>query len=296
MTVYTSPCWYLSGFAIASSVPQRAPVHARPSPSNGKVAAAVTAVTPGSADRRCCTKRIHAFRALGSRSNFCAVNSRTPLESNPGSTCVIAMKLRSMRPLPMSSTNASVTSAIATPLRSAPPPDPALRPLARSANMRSGREARSAGTTPNSATASRLASTVNASTCVSMLTSPTRGRCAGPIARRRSMPPCDSTSPSAAPLPASTSASASIWRMRRERLPPIAARTASSRSRRDVRTSMRLATFAHAISRTNMTPPMSARTADFTSPTSSACSGSIRSSLPDVSRPGNRASKSLFIC
>src|SRR5216683_1224183 len=71
------------------------------------------------------------------------------------------------------------------------------------------------------------------------------------------MPSQASARPPTAPMAASRNASVSIWRARCHQLAPIAARTASSRSRREPRTSRRLATFAQAMSNRKITAPKS---------------------------------------
>ena len=78
----------------------------------------------------------------------------------------------------------------------------------------------------------------------------------------------------------------------RQRLPPIAARTASSRSRADARTRSRLATFAHAISNTNTTAPINATSCGRTSATRSSCIGSMRRFMFEVSLIGKRDRRS----
>ena len=100
-----------------------------------------------------------------------------------------------------------------------------------------------------------------------------RGKLAGAIWRSSWMPNHARATPSAVPPPASTSASASIWRTRRHQLPPNAVRTASSRSRSETRTSIRLATLAQAISSRKITAPISARMAGRTALTRCALHG-----------------------
>ncbi len=89
----------------------------------------------------------------------------------------------------MSSTNASATSAITTLFRSRrPPPSPSLRPLWRSVEMRSGRDARSAGITPNNAAATSAANIVYNSTPPSIPTYARLGMSCGPIATSMPIP------------------------------------------------------------------------------------------------------------
>jgi hypothetical protein len=75
----------------------------------------------------------------------------------------------------------------------------------------------------------------------------TLGRVAGARPTSRWTPSQAKATPSSVPSPERSSASASIGDTRRHRLPPSAARIAVSPSRKEARTSSRLATFAHAI-------------------------------------------------
>ena len=187
------------------------------------------------------------------------------------------MNVRIIRPEPTSSTNASATSATTAPSRSQrPAPPPTRRPLERSTSITSGRDAFHAGSTPKISAAANDASAVKASTVPSSDTAVARGRPSGDSWISASMPNCASSSPKPPPIAASTRLSATSWRTMRQRLPPMAARTASSRSRAEARTSSRLATFAHAISSTNTTAPISATSCGRTSATRSSCIGSMR--------------------
>ena len=77
--------------------------------------------------------------------------------------------------------------------------------------------------------------------------------------------------PSAAPVSESTRFSVRSCRRSRPRPAPRAARTANSRSRRTIRVSVRLATFAQASRRTRPTVPMSTRKVERASLVSSSC-------------------------
>ena len=183
-----------------------------------------------------------------------------------------ATKLRIMSPEPISSTNDSATSAATTPPRNSfAPPRPGVRPAARNTSPRSGRDARNAGTTPNSSADTTAHTIVNARTNGSSDTVSSRGKFVGASATRSRMPSCARAKPSTAPPVASKRLSANICLTSRQGEPPNAARTASSRSRTEVRTSSRLATFAHAISSTKTTAPINARIAGRTSATMSSC-------------------------
>ena len=96
------------------------------------------------------------------------------------------------------------------------------------------------------------------------------------------MPKEASASPTAPPAIASSSASANIWLSSRHQSPPSAVRTAISRSRRELRTSSRFATLAHAISSRKITAPINAISAGFTSSTTCLCIGSTRNNMPAV--------------
>ena len=92
------------------------------------------------------------------------------------------MKLRTISPEPISSTNESATSATATMFRDPPPPSPAVLLLPRSTSMTSGLEARNAGASPKIAADASPAKIENESTSGSMATLSRRGRFAGLIA------------------------------------------------------------------------------------------------------------------
>ena len=117
-------------------------------------------------------------------------------------------------------------------------------------------DARSAGMVPAISVESAVSPTTNAMTTGSSVATNHSGiSCVARLALKKSMPTFATTSPAAAPAAASTSASASSWVTVRLRLAPRAVRTAISLLRSTVRASSRLATFAHAISRTPKTAP-----------------------------------------
>ena len=192
-------------------------------------------------------------------------------------------KLRNINPDPASSTNERATSATTTSFRNKPPlASPSFRLLPRSTFITSGRAARHADAMPKMAAASRPATAVNASTAESIRMVSRRGRFAGAMTSNSWIPNQASARPAVAPMAASRNASASICRARCHQVAPIAARTASSRSRREARTSRRLATLAQAISRRKITAPMSARMAGRTSETRCCRIGSTRIAYPAV--------------
>ena len=104
-------------------------------------------------------------------------------------------------------------------------------------------------------------------------------------AREQQSRPHRSTGPRRAPLRPAASNPLSMQHLANRaalRLPPIAARTASSRSRDAARTSRRFETFAHAMSRTKATAPKSERSTGRTCAVRSACSSSTRTAKPAV--------------
>ncbi len=111
-----------------------------------------------------------------------------------------------------------------------------------------------AGTSPvaNPETSAATAATPN--TRKSRLTSCCRGRLpGGRSANNQPIPQTASTKPTSAPENASSTLSVNSCRTTRARPAPSALRTAISRSRPDARASSVLATFAHAMSSTNVT-------------------------------------------
>ena len=180
-----------------------------------------------------------------------------------------------------------------TPCRSALPAERApTRPPGRSTDIRSGRDARNAGITPSAQVATSISSSVKPRTVVSIETVSNRGSPTGATSSSTRMPNAASASPARAPIAESSSDSARACRARTTLLPPSAARTACSLSRCDARTSMRLATFAHAMSRTKMPDHISATSAGFTSFTRSAAIGSTRKCIPAVSLSWKRPRRS----
>ena len=167
--------------------------------------------------------------------------------SKPGSSRRRFMRLRVKRPAPMRSRSDRAIWATTRPLRKwkgpGPPttvPDSFLR-----VGATSGRVAWRAGTRPKTMPVSRdTAST----------------RVAASMGRARNSSPAvhaETARPSAPPASARTRHSTRSCRTSRARLAPRARRRATSRCRDEARASIRLATFAHAMSNTRPTIPMS---------------------------------------
>jgi hypothetical protein len=99
----------------------------------------------------------------------------------------------------------------------------------RSASTICGRDARSAGSTPQMRAVTTAVTIVKASTVPLIPIDVINGSFAGAICSITRMPMTASARPSAAPMAASSSVSVRSWRIRRPRVPPIAARMTSSR-------------------------------------------------------------------
>jgi hypothetical protein len=106
------------------------------------------------------------------------------------------------------------------------------------------------------------------------------------------MPNVPISSPSPPPATDRTRLSISTWRAIWARVPPSAARTASSRRRPEARTSRRLATFAQAMSSTKPTAPDSTSRLDRTLRTSRTPTGSTLKPEPGDMPLANFARKS----
>ena len=140
--------------------------------------------------------------------------------------------------------------------RRGPNPPPARELSCFITSASSGR-AVNAGSAPNSMPVSTETTSVKPSTVASMPTSLAR------VVKRAVKATSSWSAPLARPRPISPPATArsvlsvSSWRTSRPRPAPSAARIASSRLRRSMRASIRFATFAQAISRTQPTAPSS---------------------------------------
>ena len=189
----------------------------------------------------------------------------------------------------------SATSAITTPLRSMrPPPSAAVRPAARSTSIESGRDARERRHDPEDARARQRRPRASRTPSTGIDRAPRRAA-AGSSGRERDQQ-VDAEPREAEPEQRAARGEQQALGQhlphQPPRLPPSAARTASSRSRAAARTSSRFATFAHAISSTNTTAPISASIAGLTSATRSSCIGSTRKCRPAVCLIGNRSRRS----
>ena len=130
-----------------------------------------------------------------------------------------------------------------------------------------------AGASPNSTPVTVAASAATASTRRSTATDATRGTPSGIDAFRIAAPHFASTTPPAVPIAESIRLSIRRPRASCQRVPPSAARTASSRSREVARASIRFATFTHAISSTSATAASNSIIQDRTAPTIASRSG-----------------------
>ena len=200
----------------------------------------------------------------------------TPCGSNPGLTWLSVQRLRTRRPVPISSTSASATSNATSEDRSrGQSPEPAaLGEPAFSGWERSDIGGRTAGAMPIATVTRREISAVKPSIRASSAISLTRGNPAGAVARTTPIAHHANSKPS--PAPASTTRMASVNRRRatRPRPAPSAARIASSRDRRAARTSVMFATLAHASSKTAATAAASKTSTGRTAPNCSSSSNS----------------------
>ena len=181
--------------------------------------------------------------------------------SMPGSIVRAACRLRTKRPAVISSSSESATSATTSPFfRSSLPPRSgcALSPPL-SAGTSPGRDASSAGATPNRMPVTHDSSSAKRRTRWSMAKSTASGRApaGGGAALKPPMIAQASRTPATPPSRDNRTLSVSSWRMRRARLAPRASRTAISRRRAAALDSSRFAIFAQAISSTAPTAPPS---------------------------------------
>ncbi len=167
-------------------------------------------------------------------------------------------KLRASRLAPTIRTTAKAASTTRRPSRSrracAPwKPVPDDRSALRNASERSTRAPRTAGASPAATAASNVVSAQNITTEPSSATPSRRGSLGGAMAGSRRTSHHASTRPSALPAIENTALSVNSCRTIRARLPPTAARMASSRCRVTPRESRRFVTLAHAIRSTSAT-------------------------------------------
>ena len=178
----------------------------------------------------------------------------------PVSTLCRLINVRTNSPAPISSNSDSDTCAATSDLLSSER-DAALEllPLSFSAGVRSRRVARKAGTIPNTIPVKNDSPRVKPSTRRSrrglseIISLPAHSL----TPNRLSLIQSAINMPTPPPSTARSTLSVSNWRLRRQRLAPIARRTAISLRREDARTNRRFATLAQAISSTKPTTPNS---------------------------------------
>ena len=184
--------------------------------------------------------------------------------SAPMFTWYKARKLRIMKPAPASSTSVSASSiTIRAPVqrRARLPPVPDRPPASFSTSCTSVFETCSAGARPKTMPVPRQMAARNASTTPSIVNFIQYGLPTSAVSRasKRRTPRIESPRPRTPLTIASRTLSTSSWRTMRQRLAPSDTRTAISRVRCVERASSRFATFAHAISSTKATAPISER-------------------------------------
>ena len=218
---------------------------------------------------------------------FCSVSYRpfgiatlvasTPFGSKPGSTCCRRSRLRTRRPAPMLNIKASATSPTTrrSPHRrirrlSLPPRPPSLR-----ASSGRRRLDHRAGAMPNNSPLTVVMASTYTSTTQSNSNRDTRSIPAGWMAWRARVPHQPNATPVAPPSTDITRLSVSACLTSRRRPAPRARRKAASRSRPAAFTSIRLPTFAQAMSSRSATAPRRTSSGSRVSPTRNSCSGVI---------------------
>ncbi len=193
----------------------------------------------------------------------------------PRSTVTSRMKLETKSPAPTTSMTASATSATtrAERTRCFIRPPVADRPPSRSDACRFGRDNCSAGITPQRRPVTTAAIAATRRTRKSRPTVASRGRSSGIEARSTLTPHSAMSSATASPAIDNTRLSTNKLRAMRHRLAPRAARTDISLDRFAALTSIRLATLAQAIRRTQPTAPRSNTIQFRVRPTVASCSG-----------------------
>ena len=187
--------------------------------------------------------------------------------------------MRIISPAPITNTRARATSATTRVARARPRLVAPAAPFF-NASTRSGRLAWSAGARPARSPEPIDMARAKPSTDPLSRTSSRRGMVRGASATRPSSPHAASSTPSAPPTSARSSASVKSWRTMRRRPLPSAARMASSRWRVAPRASSMLATFAQAIRSTSTTAPSSAWSTGLIGPTRSSSNGTARCDQP----------------
>ena len=239
--------------------------------------------TPGTLSRVPCNCRSAARNPAGLFARPCG--SVTPKVSTlcgliPGFTLHRAARLRIINPAPASRTRASAISTATKTLcvRCREPLDP--RPPSFNVSPRLERASLSAGASPKKIPTSSATPRVKSRTCRSTPISFTRGSAAGREFKTDLVPQYASSSPAPALASESTTLSVSSCRTTRTRPAPSAARIVNSRVRPVARASSRLATLAHAISRTKPTAPSSTSRNGRTFPTRSSLNESMAIPAP----------------
>ena len=175
--------------------------------------------------------------------------------SNPGSTFASRSIVRTISTDPESSTIATATSAIIKLRRSDVAERVNPRPDRTTSSWPPMPEALTAGTTPKTNAHAPLNSVVHANTTRSRRISSRRGRSRGARLTRPARMPAPARAPSTLPVTTSSACSVRSWRIRTDRLPPIAARILNSWTRDALLFSSSVARFTHAMSRSSMTAP-----------------------------------------
>ena len=202
--------------------------------------------------------------------------------SSPVSTAERALKLRSRRPAPTSSTSATAISAATSTLRtrrlcvaSAPRAPPSRR-----SSFGDDRDTCHAGRAPKTSPVPIAATSVKARTTGSVCVSASRRTPPGLNPTSAFAAQDASQSPATLPAIERTTASVSSWRTMRARDAPRARRTAISRRRDVPRPSSRLATLAQAIASTNPTAASRTPSGRVTGPKNCSRSGTIAAPRP----------------
>ena len=184
------------------------------------------------------------------------------------------MKLLINSPAPISRTNDTAISPMTSSARIRFPlvPPAASRPPSFSVSFMSRCDTCIAGARPNMIPVTNATNPVKTSTFASILMACACEIVSGINVFNTRSPAIESNSPTAPPITASKTLSVKNCLVRRDRPAPRAKRNAISFCRAAARASNKLATFAHAINRTNPTAPNSTRRAGLMSPTTCSCS------------------------
>ncbi len=194
--------------------------------------------------------------------------------SKPGSSDARLLTDRIISPAPTSSTTAIATSPTTSAARTRSERRPSLpRAVSLSAVITSTERACSPGASPTRMADAIETTTVNAATSTFNPGATKLGSVTGLSVASQATARRASTRPAAVPVSVSTQLSVTNWRTRRALPAPRAVRTAISRRRASDRATSRLATLAHAMSRTKTTAAISIISAGRSAPNSSTSSG-----------------------